>query len=78
MRCYHCERELQWQSELNLKDFDCDVNMYVPVIVTFLRCNHCPCDVEVKYRLPLEYHSDTEIEIDQDGDSGSDMESASI
>jgi len=62
-------------SDLDAKDYDCDINMYVPVIITFLHCKHCPCDVEVKYRLPMEYNSDQEQD---DESSVSDVESASI
>jgi hypothetical protein len=55
MRCYHCERELIWQSQLDTMDFDQNYNTHCPVIVTFLHCKHCPCDVEVKFRMPPEY-----------------------
>lgn len=60
MRCWHCKRELEWKSDLDAVDFDEDMNTYVPIIVTFLHCKHCPCDVEVRMKMPPCVESDDE------------------
>jgi len=55
MRCYHCERELNWQHQRDIMEFDKESNTHCTVVVTYLHCKHCPCDVEVRFKMPPEH-----------------------
>ena len=47
MKCYHCNTELRWES-----DIDIDHDIYN--MISFLSCAKCQADVEVYQRRPEE------------------------
>jgi hypothetical protein len=55
MKCWHCDRELCWQSDIDVIDYDMELQCDMPYVVTYLTCHHCKCEVQVKYPMPYEY-----------------------
>lgn len=68
MKCYHCGDVLDYVGETYI-----DVDEYVTVILTRLKCRRCPCDVEIHYDAHFDIDMKTET-----SSQGEDVESVDL